>query len=141
MGAADREEYFKMSREFYRSGAAREEIPQSRRENFWREIVRGELVHGYIIEHGGVTAGYALAAYYCSQEFGGKVLFLDELFIKGEFRGLGLAKRFLTFIEGENDVVLSRLEVERGNERAVGLYRSLGYETLDYMQMIKKLRD
>ena len=30
-----------------------------------------------------------------------------------------------------------RLEVEEKNERAQSLYRQLGYEVLDYVQMIK----
>jgi ribosomal protein S18 acetylase RimI-like enzyme len=30
-----------------------------------------------------------------------------------------------------------RLEVSKDNTRAVGLYRSLGYEVLEYVQMVK----
>lgn len=140
MTCADRDEYFEMSRAFYDSGAAHRPIEEKKRESFWEEILLGELVKGYLLEYDGETAGYALAFYYASQEFGGRTLFLDEIFIKEKFRGRGLAKRFFAFFEKNEDPVACRLEVERSNVRAVGLYRSLGYETLDYMQMIKKIR-
>ena len=37
----------------------------------------------------------------------------------------------------EKDVVRLRLEVEAENTKAVSLYKRLGYEVLDYVQMIK----
>ena len=37
-------------------------------------------------------------------------------------------------------MVRLRLEVEEDNIRAISLYRKIGYEKLDYMQMIKDFR-
>lgn len=141
MNDCDRDEYFEMSREFYASGAAHAPIDDERRTRFWEEILRGELVKGLLLECDGEIAGYALAACYASKEYGGRVLFLDELFLKENFRGRGLAREFFTAIEREEDIAAIRLEAVRENERAVRLYRSLGYEPLEYMQMIKRIKD
>ena len=85
------------------------------------------------------AAGYALVAYYSSQEFGGKTALLDELYIKPDMRGQGIAKKVFALIEADG-AVKCRLEVEPDNKRAIRLYESLGYETFDYLQMYKKLK-
>ena len=73
--------YFEMSRDFYGCGAAHEPISEESRRSFWKEILSGKLISGYIIEYGADTAGYALVAYYASQEYGGKIALFDELYI------------------------------------------------------------
>lgn len=137
MLASDKSNYFEMSRDFYMSGAAKGKIDDGKREKFWVEILNGVFVNGFIIEHGNKTAGYALVCYYASQEFGGKVVWIDELFIKPEFRGKGLGKDFLKFAESL-DGVLMRLEAEPDNLRAIELYKSIGYKELEYLQLIKR---
>src|SRR5262245_56211613 len=44
---------------------------------------------------GRVLHGYALLVSYWSNEWGGVVLLLDELFVDKEFRGRGIARSFL----------------------------------------------
>ncbi len=136
---ADKEIFFEMSRDFYSCGAAHAPISEEYRINFWREAISGKFIDGYIIECDGAAAGYALVAYYASQEYGGKIALFDELYIKPDFRGHGIGKKVFEFVESSG-AVACRLEVERSNERALKLYRALGYETFDYIQMSKKLR-
>jgi ribosomal protein S18 acetylase RimI-like enzyme len=38
------------------------------------------------------------------------------------------------------DVVACRLEAEPKNERAIKLYKSIGYKEFDYVQMSKKIK-
>ena len=140
MRESDRQNYFEMSRGFYASGAAKGEITDGARADFWRHIAEGQSVKGYIIEDGGETAGYALTVSYPSQEFGGKVLWIDELFVKPEFRGRGLGKEFILFAETLENNVLLRLEAEPDNEKAIKLYEALGFEPLKYLQMIKRTK-
>lgn len=135
MTEADRERYFEMSRDFYACGAALKAISEERRRSFWSEIAEGKLVQGYIFEQDGETAGYALAFCYASQELGGRVAFIDELYVRPEFRGRGIAREFFAFIE--EGAVACRLEVESGNKRAAELYSSIGYKFGAYRQMIK----
>ncbi len=137
---SDKKEYFEMSRAFYASGAAKGEITDDLRESFWKEILKGELLKGYFFEVNGEVAGFALTPVYASQEFGGRVLWIDELFVKPQFRGQGLATEFFGFLENNSQgCKLLRLEVEPDNKKAISLYKSLGFENLIYGQMIKKL--
>lgn len=139
MTESDRENFFEMSRDFYVCGAAHAPIPEENRINFWEEVLSGEFISGYIIECDNEVAGYALIAYYASQEFGGKTAFFDELYIKPTMRGRGIGKKVFKFVE-KSGAVACRLEVEKTNVRALKLYRELGYEEFDYIQMSKKFR-
>ena len=141
MTANDKEKYFEMSRQFYSSGAALNEIDDKKREFFWNEILNAKQVKGYIIETDGKISGYALTVNYPSQEFGGNVLWIDELFVLPEFRNRGIARSFFEFAEGLSEKIALRLEVEPDNEKAVKLYKSLGFKPLPYLQMIKIQED
>lgn len=135
---SDRQNYFEMSRQFYSCGATLCEIDDSLREKFWNEILSDNSLKAYILEYGNETAGYALTVLYPSQEYGGNVLWIDELFVLPAFRGKGVAKEFFNFVSGLENKVMLRLEAEKDNERALKLYKSLGFEVLPYVQMIKK---
>lgn len=102
-----------MSRMFYASGAALRQIDDEKRVKFWAEILKNNAVKGYILEYGNSVAGYALTVSYPSQEFGGEVLWIDELFVKPEYRGKKLGGEFLDFAANSAKKVLLRLEVEQ----------------------------
>ena len=95
----------------------------------------------YIIEQDGKTAGYALLARSFSQEVGGMVTWIEELYIRPEFQGHGLGTAFFQFLEAQNDGTVKRyrLEYEPDNLRGAALYRRLGFTTLAYGQMIKDI--
>ncbi len=133
----DKLQYFEMSRMFYASGAALRQIDDEKRVKFWSEILKNNAVNGYILEYGNSVAGYALTVSYPSQEFGGEVLWIDELFVKPEYRGKKLGGEFLDFAANSAKKVLLRLEVEQDNQRAIALYKAKGFEVLPYIQMIK----
>lgn len=140
MNEADKTEYFTMSKDFYSSGVTNSLIDDSGREKFWKEIISGEIVRAYIIGYGNKTAGYAVCCMSASQEACGRVLWLDELYIKPEFRGNGLGKAFFEFIENSDEYGYVRLEVEHDNKRALKLYQSLGYADANYLSLYKKTK-
>ncbi len=75
-------------------------------------------------------AGYFLLTYSFSFEFNGKYIFVDEIFIKENFRGKGLGKKCLKFIEEKSkqeNISAIRLEVSRKNLRAMNLYKSIDF--------------
>ena len=93
-----------------------------------------------IVFEGGI-AGYIILVKYFSFEFGGEILFLDELFIKPEFQGKSLGKKALEFVktysvEKQFKVVL--LEIENHNEKAKKLYQNYGFENHKRSLMILK---
>lgn len=90
------------------------------------EFVRdNSLGKGWRIIHNSHTAGYVIMTFVFSFEYGGRIAFLDELYIKPEFRKLGLAKAAVDFtiIDAKHSgLKLIYLEVEKHNEAARNLY-------------------
>ena len=75
--------------------------------------------------------GYIILTYFFSFEYGGKIAFLDELFIKETARGKGFGKEAIQFIQGEVpklSLKLLYLEVEPHNENAQKLYLAHDFE-------------
>lgn len=136
----DRELYIKMAHDFYHSSAVLHPIPDAYFERTFEECMRAEsYARGYILEHDGDTAGYGLISKTYSQEAGGYVYWLEELYILERFRSKGLGAEFIKYLEAtkEPGVTRLRLEVEEENTRAIALYKKLGYQTLNYIQMVK----
>ena len=75
--------------------------------------------------------GYIILTFIFSFEYGGKIAFLDELFIKETARGKGFGKEAIQFIQGEVpklSLKLLYLEVEPHNENAQKLYLAHDFE-------------
>ena len=135
----DREAYFQMAQDFYSSDAVDHNLPHSYFENTFRELMRSEeYAQAFILEEQGGIAGYALLAKTFSQEAGGMVVWAEELYIKPEYRSHGLCHEFYSFLRERlpEDVKRVRLEVEGTNQRAIALYRRLGFQNLPYQQMV-----
>lgn len=132
--------YLEMAEEFYHSDAVLHPVPEEYIRKTAEEAVRSDdYVSIYMIGADGKNAGYAVTAKTFSQEAGGFVIWIEELYIRREFRSGGLGKEFFRYIEENkgNEVTRLRLEVEESNQRAMSLYKRLGYRELEYIQMIK----
>lgn len=141
--ADDRGEYLAMVREFYSSDAVLHAVPDGYILGTFDEVIRSDTyASAYFLVSGGVTAGYALTARSYSQEAGGMVLWIEEIYIKPEFRGKGLGSEFFAMAKEQlgKGVARIRLEAEPENSRAVALYRRLGFTDLPYSQMIIERR-
>ena len=92
-----------------------------------------------IFEHEGEIAGYALLAFYWSNEVGGMVTLLEELYVRPMMRGKKIGHHFLDWLFTTYDQTTKRyrLEVCACNTGARKLYENYGFNTLDYIQMIK----
>ena len=125
-----------MMKDFYSSPAVfsngSEEIFLSDVENC---LIDNPYVEGYVIECVDKIQGYAMIAKSYSTEFGKACIWIEDLYIKDEFRGLGIGKQFMKFITEKYTDCIFRLEVEEENERAVKLYESFGFSVLPYMEM------
>lgn len=78
--------------------------------------------------------GYVALCIGFSLELGGNDAFIDEIFVLPEFRGCGCGQRLLETAGGAArglNVRAIHLEVDRHNEKAQRLYRSLGYGMRD----------
>ena len=90
----------------------------------------------------GEVAGYVVVAFGFSIEFRGRDAFVDELFVKDEFRGRGLGGAALRFAESVcrgRGVRALHLEVERQNTGAQAVYRRAGFVDHDRYLVTKWL--
>lgn len=134
----DKNEYFELAELFYHSDAVLHPVPHSHLENTFNEIIASSpYLDACKIIYEDKIAGFALFAITYSQEAGGKVLWLEELYIKEEFRNKGIGKEFFKeiFENLPSDFKRIRLEVEEENVGAVRFYKRLGFDWLDYKQM------
>ena len=141
--AQDKELFLKFTRRFYASDVVDHNIPEGFHVDAWEEMMRSDLyMIGYMIEFEKEAVGYAIISKTYSHEGGGMVWWLEELYIEPAYRGHGLGKAFFKFLDQEKDVDVTRirLEVELDNEKAIKLYKNMGFEILDYGQMVRELR-
>ena len=140
--AADETDFYTMAEEFYHSDAVLHPIPAEYHRRAFAEMMRsGQYLSGYIFTDGDNTAGFAVTNRMMQHEAGGVMVWVEDLYIRPAYRGQGLGSRFLAWLEEQlrGDAVMLRLETEPENERAQELYYRLGYENLNYLQMIKRL--
>lgn len=135
----DRDCYLQLTEAFYSSDAVMTPIPLAFRERTFDELMRADTyVSGYLFELDNRPVGYALTAKTYSQEAGGMVVWIDELFILPDYRSRGLGSAFFTYLMdvAEPDAARFRLEVERENEGAIRLYQRRGFQPLPYNPMV-----
>ncbi len=135
----DRNEVIEMMRVFYASPAVfsngSDEIFIS---DFDNCIGNSPYLEGFIFENSGTVQGYAMIAKSFSTEFGKPCIWIEDIYIRDEFRGCGIGSRFFRYIEEKYTDVIFRLEVEEENKRAVHVYRKSGFDELPYMEMKKE---
>lgn len=138
MKEADRAQILAMMRVFYASPAVWSNGSEAIFEaDFNACIGDSPYLKGYIFENEEEIQGYAMIAKSFSTEFGKPCIWIEDLYVKDKYRGLGIGSRFLRFIEGRYPDAVLRLEVEAENEQALRVYKSCGYDALPYMEMKK----
>ena len=94
--------------------------------NLFQEFITNEhLGKSWLIYSENEIVGYIILTFIFSFEYGGKIAFVDELFIKETARGRGIGKEAIQFIQREVpklSLKLLYLEVEPHNENAQKLY-------------------
>ncbi|MER3374902.1 MAG: GNAT family N-acetyltransferase [Allomuricauda sp.] len=74
--------------------------------------------------------GYCILINYWSNEYGGNILHIDELFIKEDYRSKGIGSQLIYQLAKSKfaNAVGLQLEVTPGNPRAKRLYEKLGFK-------------
>ena len=134
----DKNSVLEMMRVFYASPAVfsngSDEIFLNDIENC---INNNPYLEGYVIEISNEIQGYAMIAKSFSTEFGKPCIWIEDLYIKEEYRGLSIGKNFMEFITHKYTNCIFRLEAEEENERAIKLYKKFGFNVLPYIEMKK----
>lgn len=106
-------------------------------------VARGEpMAEAWMIELTGRAVGYMILTRGWGIEYGGPDLFLDELYLAAEARGVGLGPTAMVFAERrarELGALALFLVVAPRNDRARRLYEASGYETSDWVLMGRHL--
>ncbi len=134
----DKQHVLDMMKTFYTSPAVHtngsDEIFEADFENC---INDNPFLEGFVIENSEEIAGYTMIAKSFSTEFGKQCIWIEDIYIKPHFRGLGLGKQIMSFITNNYTNCIFRLEAEKENEKAVKLYKKCGFSVLPYMEMKK----
>ena len=140
MRSEDKKTYMEMAREFYHSDAVLHPVPDTYFERTADEALRSDVyAEIFLFECENEAAGYGLIAKTYSQEAGGMVWWIEEVYVREAFRSKGIGREFFAYLDKVKGSAGTRmrLEVEEDNTRAVALYKKLGYKPLEYAQMIK----
>lgn len=136
MKAQHREAVLAMMRTFYASPAV---LTNGSEEIFEADVDAcvsdSPFLEGYMLMSGETIMGYAMAAKSFSTEFGKPCVWIEDLYLKPEYRGQGIGSSFLLYMAEKYPEAILRLEVEEENERAIAAYRKSGFEVLPYMEM------
>lgn len=136
---SDKNLFIKMIDEFYHSSGVLHSIPTKHYEKTFNEIMgNSPFATAYIIENNNETAGYGQISFTYSNEAGGLVVLIEEIYVRPQFRGMGLGTEFLnTMLDLYKDKASRfRLDIEPDNSGARKLYKSLGFKELNYESMV-----
>lgn len=93
-----------------------------------------------IAEHNGAPAGFALYFFNYSTWLGRPGLYLEDLFVLPEFRGLGIGKALLQRVAAvalEKGCLRLQWEVLDWNTPAIEFYKAMGAEFLDEWRNVR----
>lgn len=89
----------------------------------------------------GEIVGYALLINYWSNEYGGNILYVDELFVKANYRSLGIGSTFFNYLEQHVDkhTVALCLETSPHNKKAQAFYEKNNFKIYENIFYFKEL--
>ena len=134
----DKIDFIKMCMDFYNTDGVEHSIPVSNMEKTFNLLMEGlDFAKAYVCEKNNKTVGYILLALTYSNEAGGMVVWLDEIYVKPEFRSQGIGSELIDFVieKYKNKISRFRLEITESNIGAKKLYLSKGFKDLSYRQM------
>ena len=134
----DKIDFIKMCMDFYNTDGVDHSIPVSNMEKTFNLLMEGlDFAKAYVCEKNSKTAGYILLALTYSNEAGGMVVWIDEIYVKPEFRSQGIGSELIDFVidKYKDNAARFRLEITESNMGAKKLYLSKGFTDLSYRQM------
>lgn len=134
----DKMDFIKMCNDFYNTDGVDHVIPVSNIEKTFNLLMSGsDFTKAYVCEKNNKLAGYILLALTYSNEAGGMVVWLEEIYVKTDFRSHGIGSELIDFVidEYKESAARFRLEITESNIGAKKLYQSKGFRDLSYRQM------
>jgi GNAT superfamily N-acetyltransferase len=107
-----------------------------------RFVQNPSLGRAWFICCDGMRVGYVLLTFGYSLEYRGRDAFIDEIFIRDDYRNRGIGTATFQFVRQiciELGVQALHLEVERDNALAQRFYRKIGFEEHDRYLMTQQI--
>ena len=142
MKNADRKTITKLMFDFYEEDTYVKNITIKKIKNTFIELGKyPEKGCIFVVENKSEIIGYALLVNYWSNEFGGNILHIDELFIRPIYRRKGIGTKFFHYIIDHyvNNPVALQLEVTKKNKRGEEFYKNFGFSKSKYNRLILEL--
>lgn len=136
---SDFDEVFQMMKTFYNSPA----VFTNGSDEIFKADINACLdkdcpfLEGFVFTLNNKILGYVMIAKSFSTEFGKSCIWIEDLYIKPQYRGNGISPEFIKFIENNYKNSIFRLEAEEENLHAVHVYKKAGFSKLPYIEMVK----
>lgn len=140
MEERDREAVFAMMRVFYDSPAVDYTAPDDiLRRDFEACIGACPLVEGFLLLYADEIAGYAITSLSYTTEYGGICVWIEDLYLKPDYRHRGIGSALLSFLEAHYpQAVRFKMETEPENVNALECYCKNGYFVSPYALLTKE---
>ena len=134
----DKNEVISMMETFYSSDAVSTNGSSEIFNNNFETCLQGSpYVEGFALVSNNEILGYSMIAKSFSTEFGKQCIWLEDLYLKSEYRGKGVIPKVINYIKNLYSSALLRLEVEDYNTHAVHVYEKSGFIKFPYVEMYK----
>ena len=139
MKEQDKNEVIEMMTVFYASEAVSTNGSREIFESDFNNCINScPYLEGYVFEENDKICGYAMVAKSFSTEFGKPCIWIEDLYIKEEYRHKKLGSLFFDFLKDNYKDTIQRLEVDKHNVFAIKAYKKNNFDEVDYLQFIRK---
>lgn len=106
---------------------------------FQEFTLRPEKGRIIVFDMNNIVVGYAILVFFWSNEYGGDVIEIDELFVQEDYRDRGIGKMFFQSLEETwlGKAVALALQTTPTNERAIAFYKRMGFSASKNLYLIK----
>ena len=136
---ADFADLKRMIFELYREDPEGEPMDEGKIRRTVREFeAHPDKISIYLFKHLEQNIGYAILIHFWSNEYGGNIVHVDELFVAESHRGKGISTDFMDFAGRLENAVAVQLEVTPSNHRALAYYKRLGFTPSDNTHLLRR---
>lgn len=137
MNKSNVDKVLEMSKIFYSSDALDHEVPMDIiLDNINVAVSNNDMLTGYVFREGDEIVGFSYVTCYYETEVGGVCAQILDLYIDEKYRGRGFATQYFNFVFDKYSYAKRfRLEVVKDNEKAINVYKRMGFKEISYGQM------
>lgn len=92
----------------------------------------------FLFECEGAVVGYSILTFFWSNEHGGDIVNIDEIFVESGYRSLGIGSAFIDNLFDKYPKAKGlKLEASPSNHRAITGYRRMGFTEAQNLHMLR----